>query len=116
MKFFDQYLNPAPAPELDPDIFIPLEGFTGEHVEQLSTLVRRLESGQFVNTLEDGVYVDEQVLDSEYLDRFDVLDRSEQMTESLKSTQSERPQRKEPSQKVETGAVPDSEIAAPGEP
>lgn len=115
MIFFDQFSNPAPVPELDDDIFTPLEGFTGEHVESLSLLVRRLESGQFVNILDDGVYVDEQVLDSEYLDRFDVMDRGLALQESSQSPPSERPQRNQPQQESETAAH-DSEVAAPGEP
>ena len=104
MEFFDQFSNPAPLPPLDPDIYIPTEGFTGEHVESLSMLVKRLEAGQFVNELPDGIYTDDQVFDSEYLDPFEVMDRSVMLQESLQTSPSERPQRNQPSQEGETAA------------
>ena len=66
--FYDQFSNIPQAPEFDPDIYIPLEGFTGEHVEPIGVLVRRLSLGEFVNELPDGVYADEQPFDSEYVD------------------------------------------------
>ena len=106
MEFFDQFINrpdPEPWPGYPDDIFTPVEGFTGEHVESLSHLVRRLEAGEYVGELDDGLTLEDQVFRSEYMDPFDVMDYA-QNVEVVPTPTRIRP------------TVHDSGLAAPEEP
>ena len=85
------------------ELFEPLEGFSGEHVPSISTIIQRLSLGQYVEEFSEGDYMDDQIFDSEYQDRFDILDKQESLLQSVSSN----------------GATPDDNsnpVAEPGNP
>lgn len=67
--------------------YTPLEGFVPGQAESVTRLVQRLSVGQSVITLEDGVYEDAQIFDSELLDKFDVLDRGHDLERQFRAAE-----------------------------
>lgn len=62
--------------------FEPCKGFTGEHVESLSMLIKRMQGGVPVNMLPDGIDEEDQIFDSECVDKFEYLDKVAQLKQS----------------------------------
>lgn len=94
-----------------PELFEPEEGFTGEHVETVSQLYRRLLAGQYVEQLADGESIDEQYFNSEMVDRFDVMDEADR----LRYEQS-RVGLQDNASGAQPGVIPGAGLASPGDP
>lgn len=107
---FIQY-DKKPLFERHPELFEPEEGFTGEHVETVSQLYRRLLAGQYVEQFADGESIDEQYFNSEMVDRFDVMDEADR----LRMEQS-RVGLQDNASKTAPGVIPDSGLVSPGDP
>lgn len=78
---FDQ--EPKLIPVCNPDYCTPIEGFLPGQSEPLSVLVRRLTLGQAVPVIGSGVYGQDQIFESEMIDRFDVMDRCSDLREAV---------------------------------
>lgn len=64
-----------------------LPGFVPGQAESISRLVQRLSVGQSVIMINDGVYEDAQIFDSEMVDRFDMLDKGHELERQYSAAQ-----------------------------
>lgn len=97
-------------PEFQKPVYTPIDGFLPNQAESLDRLVQRMQAGQMVVGLEPGIYAEDQVFDSEMLDKFDVMDRADELGEQVRMHKQKRPPEKEknnddPPQKPETPAT-----------
>lgn len=64
-----------------------LPGFVPGQAESITRLVQRLSVGQSVITINDGVYEDAQIFDSEMVDRFDMLDKGHELERQYRAAE-----------------------------
>lgn len=97
---FDKIPSLVPSPK--PNYHQPVEGFMPGQAEPLSVLLRRLTLGQAVPVVGSGVYGEDQIFESEMIDRFDVMDRSSDLRDAVSAGEQraaeETPPNEEPPQ------------------